>query len=1113
MSYTGGMTDFSTRYSHLNTHQRQAVDDIDGPLLVIAGPGTGKTELLSMRTANILRQTDTLPENILCLTFTESGAMAMRQRLRSIIGADAYRVAIHTFHSFGSEVINQYREYFYHGAQVEPIDELGTLAILDDIFQQLDHRNPLSSKQGEKYTYLRDTSRSISELKQAGLSRKELLRVIEADEALLDEVEPALTEVFANRITKQIAGKLAPIAGQAAQLSLPSLPPAIPPLADSFSLSLARAIDESLASDKTTPITAWRNHWLEKNNTGDYIMKDRKRLAKLRALADIYQSYLDILTENCLIDYDDMIFELVQAMQSQPELRYNLQERYQYIMVDEFQDTNLAQLRILFALTDNPVHEGKPNIMAVGDDDQAIYSFQGADVGNIHRFRQQYRQVKLIALTDNYRSSPAILAAARSVITQGSDRLEAVVNELDKTLSAHHMPEYSTVQLHQLPSTIAERHWLVQQIRQQISSGIPAEDIAVIARRHSELTALVPYLQAADIKVNYERRNNILDLPIIRLIDLIMRLLCAIADGDIGLVDSLLPQLLAQPALGFDSQDVWKLSLRAWRNHQSWTEAMMATTTFRPLIIWLIELAQQSQTTPFELIIDRIIGAPEQPTDDAHQANQPVDSEPLYVSPIYQYYFSPEKIQQKPDSYITHLEALRTFRQHLVDNIGSWSFFSLREALSFLDMHYGFNLPITSIQLRAETNRDHINLMTAHKAKGLEFPHVYICGATDNAWGRTVRSPQRVINYPDNLTIAPAGSSYDERLRLFFVAMTRAKDTLHISYSQQNDAGRATLPASFLEATELSAEIVDSNDSIASISQQLTTDWRGHFAESNSPELRQLLQPLLEQYKLSATDLTTFLDVVHGGPTTFLVNNLLHFPRERSAYALYGTTIHHVLQRAHSHLSATGNTRPTEDILGDFQYEMQRQPLDDNKRAYFTKKGLDSLSVFLQQQSDTFRPDQKTELSFASQGVVLSEVRLTGTLDLVDIDSNRGTITVTDYKTGRPVTSWQGHDDYTKYKLHRYKQQLMFYELLVRHSRDYTRYEFTEARLQFVEPDQEGQIHQLTAHFSEADLTEFARLLTVVWRHIMALDMPDISGYSADYKGMQAFEQDLIKEY
>jgi len=128
--------DFVKRYSKLNEAQKQAVDAIDGPVMVIAGPGTGKTELLSVRAANILLKTDTLPENILCLTFTESGANAMRERLTEIIGKDAYKIAVHTFHSFGSEIINQNGQYFYQGAHFLPADELSRYEIIHDIFKQ-----------------------------------------------------------------------------------------------------------------------------------------------------------------------------------------------------------------------------------------------------------------------------------------------------------------------------------------------------------------------------------------------------------------------------------------------------------------------------------------------------------------------------------------------------------------------------------------------------------------------------------------------------------------------------------------------------------------------------------------------------------------------------------------------------------------------------------------------------------------------------------------------------------------------------------------------------------------------------------------------------------------
>lgn len=159
--------DFETRYKKLNARQKEAVDTIDGPVMVVAGPGTGKTELLSMRAANILRSTDTLAENILCLTFTESGADAMRQRLSEVIGPDAYKVAIHTFHSFGSDIISRYGEYFYHGANFRPASELNSYEVLRTIFDSLELASPLNVRMNDEYTYLSDTLSAISDLKKA----------------------------------------------------------------------------------------------------------------------------------------------------------------------------------------------------------------------------------------------------------------------------------------------------------------------------------------------------------------------------------------------------------------------------------------------------------------------------------------------------------------------------------------------------------------------------------------------------------------------------------------------------------------------------------------------------------------------------------------------------------------------------------------------------------------------------------------------------------------------------------------------------------------------------------------------------------------------------------
>ena len=207
--------------------------------------------------------------------------------------------------------------------------------------------------------------------------------------------------------------------------------------------------------------------------------------------------------------------------------------------------------------------------------------------------------------------------------------------------------------------------------------------------------------------------------------------------------------------------------------------------------------------------------------------------------------------------------------------------------------------------------------MTAHKSKGLEFPHVFVIGAIDSAWGEKVRSRSRIIRYPANLQLQPAGATYDERLRLFFVAMTRAKTTLTMTYSQTNDSGSDTIIASFL--TNCTPTIIPTSDDPAEQIELAETDWTTRLTSPIVPELKDLLTPALETYKLSATHLNNFLDVSRGGPQNFLLNNLLHFPSAKNSAAAYGTAIHSSLQQAHCSFSADHQLPSTEQILQFFQ--------------------------------------------------------------------------------------------------------------------------------------------------------------------------------------------------
>ena len=1079
--------ELDTRYATLNAARKKAVDTIQGPVMVVAGPGTGKTELLSVRAANILVKTDTLPENILCLTFTESGATAMRERLISIIGKDAYRIAIHTFHSFGTETIGQNREFFYNGALFEPIDDLRRYELLRDIFGELPHDNILASTMNGEYTYQSEAATVISELKRSGLTSEELRNILNANEVTLDSAERLICPIF-ERIGKTTSAQLAAVmADLRALANADETRYEVAPLSIVLHDSLYAALQQTEEGHPTKPLTAWKRQWLTKDRSGRLTFKSRASIKKLRALAVVYDAYLHRLEQVGLYDYDDMILQLVHAMEVHPELKFSLQEKYQYIMVDEFQDTNLAQMRILHNLTDNPVNEGRPNLMVVGDDDQAIYSFQGADISNILRFRELYPSAIFIPLTDNYRSRKQILTEARQLITQVSDRLETRYDELDKTLSAH-QPGDGTVTLTELQDAPAERQWLVDRINADIAAGKTPQDIAVLTRHHKEITALLPYFAAANIPVTYERQDNALDEAPITTLELVSKLVIALAKGEHDVANSLLPEFLAHPALATEPLSLWRLSVSAYDARQRWMETMAAMAEFVDIHAWLVELAQASLQEPLEVMLDRIIGQSDTP------------------SPFYTHYFSRDARDQQPDLYLQHLQALQIIRQKLREYTHTDAP-TLSEFSDFVALHRRLDMRIPLTRTIGESGGTAVHLMTAHKSKGLEFPTVYVVNAVDSTWGDKARGRSRLISYPENLRLAPAGDSADERVRLLYVAMTRAKHDLHLSYSLEDDRGKSTLVARFFADHEAQRHAATDSDGLL---QSAQTAWYAPYAEPTT-DLKTLLAPSLAHYKLSATHLNAFLDLVNGGPEAFLLGNLLHFPSAKTPASSYGTAVHHTLQLAHLHLARHGERKPLEDILHDFETHLSQERMKESDKQFYLQKGSEQLTRFFEERYDTFSPEQKAELDFRHQEVCIDQARLTGMLDVATIDKQNKTIAVADYKTGKPVDGTP-KTEYEKIKIHKYRQQLLFYKLLVEHSRDYHSYTVTDARLVFVEPTQAGAIIDLPIEYDKEELDRLRLLIEAVWRRITTLDFPDTSEFEPSLKGIQAFEQSLMDE-
>jgi len=491
---------FKERYAQLNKKQKKAVDTIDGPLLVVAGPGSGKTEILSLRVGNILEQTQVLASNILCLTFTESATVNMRKRLSGLIGSEAYRVAIHTFHNFCVEIIQRYPQYFYGGAFFSAADELAQVQIMEELFEKLPHDHPFSSYHPEQgYVYLRDVLAVIAHLKKAGLDPVEFEKILNHNKKSLEKIDAVISANLSDRLSKENLNKIGEAVTGLLKLAEEDkknfVSEFFSPISVVITESLKLAVDKAIEEGKMTPLSTWKAKWLRKNDTGESMLKDSTNLDKMLSLAQIYAKYREVMHGKGYYDFDDMILDVVTALKNNAGLRYEIQEQYQYVLVDEFQDTNDAQMRLLRYITDAPVNEGRPNIMAVGDDDQAVYKFQGAELSNILNFKKLFKDVEIVTMTDNYRSTQDILDVASHIIRKGEERLEKLLPEIEKNLVASNPKLKKGNLVHREFQTNAhEYHYISREIKKKIDAGEKPEEIAVIARKHKQLQALVPYL-------------------------------------------------------------------------------------------------------------------------------------------------------------------------------------------------------------------------------------------------------------------------------------------------------------------------------------------------------------------------------------------------------------------------------------------------------------------------------------------------------------------------------------------------------------------------------------------------------------------------------------------
>jgi DNA helicase-2/ATP-dependent DNA helicase PcrA len=313
------MQNFQKVYGELNTKQREAVDQIEGPVMVLAGPGTGKTQLLGARVANILNLTDVNPGNILCLTYTEAGVSAMRSRLASLIGSAGYQVSVQTFHSFALEVFRRFPDYFLDYRGFQPVDDLSRYEVIKKILQGLPPSFKLAHRSFGRNDSIKDLVSKIAELKKAGLTPKEAMEIADQNFQDLEDLKELL-DLVPNPLPKKKTEQLQLQEILANYLNSKNYPAelnnsvVISNLKSIVLNSLAAALLEAQELQKNTPITAWKGATLEKTSSGNWKFKDLEFNQNLQEVAYVYEVYSKKLIELEKLEFEDMILNLINGL-------------------------------------------------------------------------------------------------------------------------------------------------------------------------------------------------------------------------------------------------------------------------------------------------------------------------------------------------------------------------------------------------------------------------------------------------------------------------------------------------------------------------------------------------------------------------------------------------------------------------------------------------------------------------------------------------------------------------------------------------------------------------------------------------------------------------------
>ncbi len=1000
----------------LNPAQRRAVERVEGPVMVIAGPGTGKTHILAARVGKILLDTDTRPQNILCLTFTEAGAGAMRERLLELIGPDAHRVPISTFHGFCNRVIQEHTEYFGKG-RLEPVTELEQIEITRQLLAQLSPGHPLREGKKEVFAFENHLRDLFAAMKKEGWTPGWVRK--KAD----DHVRglPHNPDFIYQRNTKH--------------------------------------------ARKGEPKTA-------------QIQEVAERMNRLKAAADLYPLYLHAMEHAGRYEYEDMILWVLREFAKNEALLRTYQERFLYVLVDEFQDTNGAQYALLQLL----LHYWEaPNIFVVGDDDQSIFEFQGARLENLRHFHHLYQQeLATVVLQENYRSGQAILDAAGRVIGHNTIRAVRQLDEpLDKQLRAH-FTEPGVPVVRRFANRLQELTAVVGQIETLLQTGVPPEAIAVLYARHRQASRMMALLEKKGIPYQTKRPVNALDLPVVQQVRELLRYLHEESTAPYA-AEHRLFRLLHADFWGLAAGDLAKIAVAAHApatqedgRHTRYDTARSAHAStgsyWRQALTDLsylqsLGLRQPEAFEPITRQLDAWIAA-------VH--NLPL---PHLLERLFSQTGLLSWVLRQPDKH-WHLQALYTLSGFVQTEVARHPRSTLARLLQLLDSLDDNRLPLP-LQQPVQSGSG-VQLLTAHGAKGLEFDYVFLFDCVTDVWERNTGSNRGRFALPPTLTLSGEADALEARRRLFYVAMTRAKRQLHISYAQSADDGKALQQSMFVEETGLTPQDVQ-------VPQHILLDTQALLLLEPDPPVVALPEPavyaaMLRNFTLSVTALNRYLRC----PLAFYYEDFLKIPGAMSPAAAYGVAMHSTLQQFVLKMKADKKGQfPSQEALARlFSAEMQRQ------RGYFTESnfaqrlalGKDHLRRMYVEQVPYWR--KRAIVERRVDRVELNGVPLTGVIDKIEWLDN-GTLRLVDYKTSTPDPRKTAPPDDKQPNGGDYWRQLAFYKILLDNARIYPE-PVGKLAVSWLEPDKRGAFPITEVTFSAEEIRFVESLIRGTWENIQA---------------------------